>query len=177
MSTDKNADAFQKMQGEAYKTWEKAMGSWWDQVLESPAFYDTIKAVGPMAQARGQYQKAMDSALRELQLPTRDDVVRLTKIVTQVEDRLLSQEDLLLQMQDRLIAMEKEALRARIDAAEARIVAAAAQRATSAPGADNAWAAAPATGSPAPVIAPPAVAPEGTDTPSAPKPSARRGAR
>lgn len=176
MSTDKNADAFQKMQGEAYKTWEKAMGSWWDQVLESPAFYDTIKAVGPMAQARGQYRQAMDSALRELQLPTRDDVVRLTKIVTQVEDRLLSQEDLLLQMQDRLIAMEKEALRARIDAAEARIAAAAAQRATSAPGADNAWAAAPATGSPAAAIAA-AVAPEGTDTPSAPKPGARRGAR
>lgn len=118
MQTDPD---FAKMQGEMYKTWEKALGAWWDQVLESPAFYDTVKSVGPMAQARGQYQKAMDGALRELQLPTRDDVVRLTKIVTQVEDKLLAQEDLLLKMQDRLIAMEREALKARIEAAEARI--------------------------------------------------------
>lgn len=115
---------FQKLQGDIYKNWEKSMGAWWDQVLESPSFHDTIKTVGPMAQARGQYRSAMDSALRELQLPTRDDVVRLTKIVTQVEDRLLQQEDILLQMQDRLIAMEREALKARIEAAEARLAAA-----------------------------------------------------
>ncbi len=114
---------FQKMQGDLYKTWEKSMGAWWDQVLESPAFHETIKTVGPMAQARGQYRTAMDAALRELQLPTRDDVVRLTKIVTQVEDRLLAQEDLLLQVQDRLISMERETLKARIEAAEARIAA------------------------------------------------------
>jgi len=132
MPADKTTEPFAAFQGEMYSTWEKAMGAWWDQVLESPAFYDTVKSVGPVAQARGQYRQAMDSALRELQLPTRDDVVRLTKIVTQVEDRLLAQEDLLLQVQDRLIAMEREALKARIEAAEARIATEAAGRAAAA---------------------------------------------
>ena len=114
---------FQKLQGDLYKNWEKSLGAWWDQVLESPSFHESIKTVGPMAQARGQYRNAMDSALRELQLPTHDDVVRLTKIVTQVEDRLLQQEDVLLQIQDRLVAIEREAITARIEAAEARIAA------------------------------------------------------
>ncbi len=147
MPVDKTTEPFAAFQGEMYNTWEKAMGAWWDQVLESPAFYDTVKSVGPMAQARGQYRQAMDSALRELQLPTRDDVVRLTKIVTQVEDRLLAQEDLLLQVQDRLIAMEREALKARIEAAEARIAAEAASRAAAAPAPAETAPAAPAAAS------------------------------
>jgi Tfp pilus assembly protein PilF len=163
MPADKTAEPFAAFQGEMYNTWEKAMGAWWDQVLESPAFYDTVKSVGPMAQARGQYRQAMDSALRELQLPTRDDVVRLTKIVTQVEDRLLAQEDLLLQVQDRLIAMEKESLKARIEAAEARIAAEAAGRASAA--------AAPAPAEMA------AVAPTAPVSATAPANSGRRGPR
>lgn len=105
-----------------YKHWEKAMTTWWDQVLESPAFLGAMsQGLGQASQARGQYTKAVDAWMEQAHLPTRDDLVRLLKVCSQLEDRLLTQEDLLLDLKDRLAGAEREALEARIAAAEARV--------------------------------------------------------
>lgn len=107
---------------EAYKTWEKAMTTWWDQVLESPAFLGQMnQGLAGAASARGAYTRAVDQWMEQAHLPTREDIVRLLKICSQLEDRLLGQEDLLLELKDKLAAAEKEALEARVAAAEARV--------------------------------------------------------
>ncbi len=113
---------FDRAATEMYKHWEKAMTSWWDQVLESPAFLGAAgQGMGQATAARGQYTKAMDAWLEQAHLPTRDDMVRLLKVCSQLEDRLLQQEDLLLDLKDRLAAAERASLEARIAAAEARV--------------------------------------------------------
>lgn len=111
-----------QLSGDLYRQWEKAMGSWWEQVVDSPAFLGAMsKQVGQMAEARGRYEEAVDESLERMHLPTRTDLVRLTRLVTQLEERVLSQEDLILSLQDRLEGMEKEIMRARVEAAEARL--------------------------------------------------------
>ena len=113
---------FDRAATEMYKHWETAMTSWWDQVLESPAFLGTVgKGLGQATAARGQYTKAVDAWLEQAHLPTRDDLVRLLRVCSQLEDRLLAQEDLLLELKDKLAATEKASLEARIAAAEARV--------------------------------------------------------
>ena len=76
---------------------------------------------GSQARGRKVYEDAMDESLRRMHLPTRDDVVRMTRIATLLEERLLAQEDTLLQLSDELTATQKEVVLARIEAAEARI--------------------------------------------------------
>ena len=121
MATPSNPD-LDRVSSEMYKTWEKAMGAWWDEVLESPAFLGTVnKNLKHSADARGATTQAMDAWMTQMHLPTRDDIVRVARIASLLEDRLLAQEDLLLEMKDRLVAAEKEAVKARIEAAETRI--------------------------------------------------------
>lgn len=120
MSQDPNE--YTRASAEMFRTWEKAMGSWWDQVLEAPAFLGTVnQGMSGAAKARGAYTQAVDSLLEQAHLPTRQDLVRVARIATLLEDRLLAQEDLLLDMKDRLAVAEKDALKARIDAAETRV--------------------------------------------------------
>ncbi len=111
-----------KLGDELYKHWEKAMGSWWDQVLESPQFLGAMgKNLEHAAKARGQYERSVDDTMERMHLPTRSDVVRVAKIAAMLEERLLQQEDLVLGLKDQVVAMQKEAVQARIEAAEARI--------------------------------------------------------
>lgn len=111
-----------KLSGELYRQWEKSMAQWWDQVLESPAFLNSMGGnLSAQAQARSGYEKAVDQTLEQLHLPSRTDVVRLTRIATALEDRLLGLEDRLLEMGDRAEHLEREVLKARVDAAEARV--------------------------------------------------------
>ena len=111
-----------QLSGDLYRQWEKAMGSWWDQVVDSPAFLGAMsKQVGQMAEARGRYEEAVDESLERMHLPTRTDLVRLTRLVTLLEERILSQEDLILSMQDRMESLEREIVRASVEAAEARL--------------------------------------------------------
>lgn len=118
-----NADMdFSKMSQQFYEQWEKGMTAWWDQVLESPAF---LSAMGDnltqTSRARGAYAKAVDDGLTKMHLPTRGDLVRVARIATLLEEKVLSVEDRLLEIQDQLGRIEKESVTARIDAAETRI--------------------------------------------------------
>lgn len=113
---------FEKLSGDLYRNWEKAMTSWWDQVLESPAFLGAMgQNLATQSQARATYEKSVDETMEKLHLPTRKDLVRVARIATLLEERLLAQEDLLLAMKDRLADAEREAVRARVEAAEARL--------------------------------------------------------
>jgi hypothetical protein len=111
-----------KLGDELYRHWERAMGSWWDQVLETPAFLGAMgQNLEAMANARGQYERAVDDTAERFHLPSRSDVVRVARVASMLEDRLLQQEDLILGLQDQLARLEREAVQARIEAAEARI--------------------------------------------------------
>lgn len=111
-----------KMSTEMFRTWEKAMGAWWDQVLESPSFLGGVNdGMGQAAQARGKWTETVDKTMEMAHLPSRTDVVRMLRVATLLEERLLAQEDMLLDMKDRLATAEKDAVAARIDAAETRL--------------------------------------------------------
>ncbi|MCB9796718.1 MAG: hypothetical protein H6741_28805 [Alphaproteobacteria bacterium] len=111
-----------KLSGEMYRQWETAMAQWWDQVLESPAFLSAMGSnLAAQSQARARYEEAVDDSMAKLHLPSRQDLTRLTRIVTQLEDRLLAMEDRMLEMADQVATMEREALKARVEAAETRI--------------------------------------------------------
>lgn len=113
---------FTKMSQQLYDQWEKGMTSWWDQVLDNPAFLATLgDNVANQARVKGQYAKAVDDSLRKMHLPTRGDLVRVARIATLLEEKVLTVEDHLLGIQDTLARIEKEAITARIEAAEARI--------------------------------------------------------
>lgn len=110
------------LSGDLYRQWEKSMTSWWDQVVDSPAFLGGMsKQVGQMAEARARYEEAVDESLERLHMPTRKDVIRLARVATLLEERLLAQEDLILSLQDKLDGLEREVLQARVEAAEARL--------------------------------------------------------
>lgn len=111
-----------RLSGDLYRQWEKAMSGWWDQVLESPAFLGAVgQNLTANAQTRSAYEKAVDETMERMHLPTRQDMVRLAKVCTMLEDRLLAQEDILLELKDKLAASERSAIQARIEAAETRL--------------------------------------------------------
>lgn len=113
---------FSKLSADLYRNWERAMAGWWDQVLESPSFLGAMgQNLAAQSQARAVYERSVDEQMERMHLPTRKDLVRVTRIATLLEERLLAQEDLLLQLKDQLAAAERAALTARIDAAEARL--------------------------------------------------------
>lgn len=117
-----NEDDLSKLTGEMYRQWEKAMGTWWDQTLESPAFLNGVNEnLKAQAAARKGYTEQVDKAMGDMHLPSRQDVVRIAKIASMLEDKVLGLEDRLLQHSDALARIEKETLRARVDAAEALV--------------------------------------------------------
>lgn len=121
--SDPQFKGFGKVSSEFYQHWERSMTAWWDRVLDSQ---DVLKAMnGNLAagvDARRGAQRMGEKWLERMQLPTRRDLVRLTRIATLLEERLLGLDDRLLDMQDKLDSVEKEAMRARIDAAETKLV-------------------------------------------------------
>jgi len=118
-----------ELTGSLYRTWEEAMEDWWGQALGSPAFRAAMaENMASHTQARGAYQHQVDRTMEQLHLPSRADLVRLTRIATLLEDRLLGMEDRLLGIEDRLEGLEiqlgeveRELLKARLDAAEALV--------------------------------------------------------
>lgn len=113
---------FEKVSNDFYKQWESSMTRWWDQVLESPAFLDGMgKNAAGYAKARGAWQKQMDEMADKMHLPGKADLVRLARICTMLEERLLQQEDRILELHDRMVGLEKELIHSRIEAAEARL--------------------------------------------------------
>jgi hypothetical protein len=111
-----------RLRAELYHQWERAMTAWWDQALASPAVLGAMgRGVAVQTGARTQFEHAVDSQLERLHLPTRRDIVRMTRIATLLEEKLLSQEDLLLQLREELVAARREAAEAREEAAAARV--------------------------------------------------------
>ncbi len=119
---DANPFDFSKLSDQLYDNWEQSMTSWWDQVLENPAFLGMLgQNLAAGSKARKAYEEALDKGLEKAHLPTRGDMIRVARIVSMLEDKLLTVEDQVLAVQDRLDAMEKESLKARIEAVEARV--------------------------------------------------------
>lgn len=115
-------DDVSKLTGDLYRQWEKSMETWWDGVLESPEF---LKGMGKNLEAQGKarksYEEGVDKTMGDLHLPSRKDVIRLAKVASMLEDKLLSVEDQVLAHGDALGRIEKDTLKARIDAAEALV--------------------------------------------------------
>jgi len=132
-STDTNGmpdlEAFSQMSADLYKQWEDSLSSWWDQVVESPAFLEGAgNGMAGVSKIRAQYEQQMDDNLSKMHLPSRGDITRLARIATLLERRLLDLEDRLLEMKDalaerdaRAARLEAELIQARIEAAEGRI--------------------------------------------------------
>lgn len=107
------------MNAEWFRQWEQSVTRWWDTVLEDPSF---VRGMGDnlagRAQVRTTLQEGVDRTLEQMQLPSKRDLVRLARIASLLEDRLVATEDQLADTRERLDRLEKEGLRARIDAAE-----------------------------------------------------------
>lgn len=115
-------DRFSRLTGDLYRSWERSMTQWWDQVLDSPAFLSQLgEGLTAQSAARARYEDHVDQSMTAMHLPSRKDVVRLARIATLLEDRILGLEDRLLALEDQLGRIEKETLRARVDAAEALV--------------------------------------------------------
>lgn len=113
---------YSRWSADMLRQWEKAMGAWWDEVLESPSFLGGVNQnLAGASRARGAWTRAVDDWMEQAHLPSRSDLVRAVRIATLLEEKLLAQEDLLLELMDRLEKAEKDALEARIEAAEARL--------------------------------------------------------
>ena len=111
-----------EMNREIYKQWEQGMTTWWNQVLDDPSVLGALgNNVSQMSKARAAYEKAVDETLNKAHLPTRADLVRVARIATLLEEKVLQVEDIVLEVQDKLDRIEKEALLARIETAEARV--------------------------------------------------------
>jgi hypothetical protein len=105
-----------------YDQWERGLSAWWDRVLDTPEVLKGMNAtLAGQVEARRQMMDAGQRWMERMNLPTRQDLTRMVKIVSLVEERLLGMEDHVLELQDRLAVAEKEATRARIEAAEARL--------------------------------------------------------
>ena len=113
---------FAKVSQRLYDQWERGMTAWWDQVLDNPTF---LAAVGDnlaaLSRTRREAAGAVDEGLAAMHLPNRGDLVRVARIATLLEDKVLALEDRLLAISDQLARIEKEAIAARIEAAEARL--------------------------------------------------------
>lgn len=114
---------------QAYDIWEKHMGAWWDQVLESQPFLAAMnQGLTSQSKMRREYEGAVDKQLDKLHLPTKSDLVRMARVANLLEEKVLNLEDTLLKMGDLMSAqaaamqrLEKEAVQARIEATEARL--------------------------------------------------------
>ena len=102
-----------------YEQWEKNMSAWWEGMMRNPLFLGSMgRSMAMMSQVRHAWEKRVDDNLERARLPTRRDMVRMTSVLSLLEDKLLRVEDELLATRDKLVEMEKAALKARIDAAE-----------------------------------------------------------
>ena len=107
------------LHSEWMRQWEESVSKWWDSALEDPAFSTSMsEALAGRACARSLQSQITSQALDQMHLPSRQDVLRVAKIASLLEDRLVALEDRLEETVARLDRMEKENLRARIEMTE-----------------------------------------------------------
>jgi hypothetical protein len=122
MSEQATDDRWSRWSAELYHSWERGMTAWWDRVLDAPEVLDALnETLSGQVRTRSAARAAGQRWMERMNLPTRDDLTRLARIATLLEEKLLSMEDQLLAMRDHLGTVEKEAVRARIEAAETRL--------------------------------------------------------
>jgi hypothetical protein len=106
-----------------FEEWEKSVASWWTTVLDDPAF---VRGMGDALAGRGQAVAAMqenvDKAMEAWHLPSKRDLLRLSRVASLLEDRLVALEDQVGELGARLDRIEKDALKARIESAETRVM-------------------------------------------------------
>jgi hypothetical protein len=111
-----------KLTGEWYRQWEEGVSKWWDAVLDDPTF---VKGMGDnlaqQSRARARWEEGVDQSMSQLHMPSKKDLVRVARVVSLLEDRVVAVEDQVLTLKDQLDRIEKESLRARVDAAEAQL--------------------------------------------------------
>jgi hypothetical protein len=111
-----------RIASEMAREWEQTMSRWWNAVLGDPeAVRGMGRAVAAQARAKEQWEDGVDRSMEALHLPSRKDLIRLARIVSLLEDRLVALEDRALDQSDKLDEIYKDALKARVDAAEARL--------------------------------------------------------
>lgn len=105
-----------------FRQWEQSVTQWWDAVLEDPRF---VKGMGDSlagtAEVRSAWESGVDDTMHRMHLPAKSDVVRLARVASLLEDRLVALEDQVAESSARLERIEKEMLRARVDAATALV--------------------------------------------------------
>lgn len=107
------------MNPEWFRQWEQSVTKWWDTVLEDPAFIQGMgENLAGRAQVRSTIEDGVDRTMEQMHLPSKRDLVRLARIASLLEDRLVAAEDQLADTRERLARLEKEALEARIATAE-----------------------------------------------------------
>jgi hypothetical protein len=105
-----------------FREWERSVARWWDAVLDDPAFVEGMsQQVAGTAQLRAAWEEGVDQTMHRMHLPAKKDMVRLARIASLLEDRLVTVEDRLDEVGDRLERIEREVLQARVDAAEALV--------------------------------------------------------
>jgi len=107
---------------EMYHQWEKSMATWWDGMLDDPT---VVKGMGDnlaaQSRVRRGFEDQVDKTMADMHLPSRSDVVRVARIASLLEDKVLAVEDALLEQHDALQRIEKESLQGRIQQAESLV--------------------------------------------------------
>ena len=110
------------MSMEMYRQWEKSMSTWWDGVLDDPSVIQGMgENMAAQSKVRKGYETQVDKTMETMHLPSRKDVVRVARIASLLEDKVLALEDALLEQQDALQRIEKDSLKARVEQAETLI--------------------------------------------------------
>lgn len=70
---------------------------------------------------RGAWEAQVDRSMESMHLPSRTDLLRLARIVSSLEDRLVAVEDQVFEQSVQRSRLERETLKARVHAAEALV--------------------------------------------------------
>lgn len=115
-------DDLASLSSEMVRQWERNLAQWWSALLDDPS---AVRGMGErlaaQAELRGRWEEGVDRSMEAMHLPSRKDLVRLARIASMLEDRLVAIEDQVLEQGERLEGLNKEVLRARVDAAEALV--------------------------------------------------------
>lgn len=115
-------DDLGKLTGEWYRQWEDGVSKWWDAVLDNPTF---VKGMGDnlaqQSRARARWEEGVEKSMEAMHLPSKKDLVRVARITSLLEDRVVGVEDRVLAVTDQLDRIEKEMLKARVADAEGQL--------------------------------------------------------
>lgn len=115
-------DDLGKLSGEWYRQWEEGVTKWWDAVLDNPTF---VKGMGDnlaqQSRTRARWEEGVEKSMEAMHLPSKKDLVRVARITSLLEDRVVGVEDRVLSVVDQLDRIEKEMLKARVADAEGKL--------------------------------------------------------